>query len=253
MNIVGLYTLITREVLRMLRISIQSLIAPWIAAGLYIFIFGFIIGSRIDLIAGVRYIDFILPGIVMMNIITSAFTHSSSSVYLQRFTRSIEEILVAPLSYLEMIIGFSVGGILRGILVGLGVYVLALFFTTATITHFWLFIFYAVSIAAFFSFLGMLVGILSNHFEHLALLNTFVILPLIFLGGVFNSITMMPPVFQVFMRFNPFFYFVDGFRFAMIGIHESNLFIGAMVIVFLTLGCGFLVWHLFRIGYRIKV
>jgi len=251
-NAVGLYTLIEREIARMARVTIQSLITPWITATLYIFIFGSVVGSRIGLIVGRPYIDFVLPGIVMMNIVMSAFSQSSSSIYLQKFIHSIEEILVAPLSYLEIVIGFAVGGILRGLLVGLGVYVLALFFTTATIAHFWLFLAYALGVAMIFSFTGMLAGLLSNHFEHLALLNTFVIMPLIFLGGIFNSITMLPDKIQVFVRLNPFFYFVDGLRFSMIGVRESNAFVGALIIAFLIILLGALVWYCFKIGYRIK-
>lgn len=251
-NVIGFYTLVCREISRMLRVTIQSLVTPWITAVLYIFIFGSVVGPRIGLVANENYIDFVLPGIVMMNIVMSAFSQSSSSIYLQRFTRSIEEILTAPLSYLEIIIGFAVGGVLRGLLVGLGVYVLALFFTTATIAHFWLFFAYALGIAVIFSLTGMLAGLFSNHFEHLALLNTFVIMPLIFLGGVFNSITMLPETIQTFVRFNPFFYFVDGLRFAMIGVRESNAFAGALIIIFLIVSLASLVWYFFKIGYRIK-
>jgi len=184
----------------MFRVSIQSLVTPLITASLYIFIFGFVVGQRISLISGVAYIDFVLPGIVMMNIIMSSFSHTSSSVYLQRFLRSIDEILIAPFSYLEIIVGFAVGGIVRGIIVGLGVYFLALYFTAATIAHFWLFLFYSVSIAVIFSLLGMLVGLWSNHFEHLAILNTFLIMPLIFLGGVFTSVAMLPAKIQLFVK-----------------------------------------------------
>lgn len=251
-NWIGLYTLIKRNVLRMLRVSIQTLFTPWITATLYIFVFGLVVGARIGLIEGVSYIDFVLPGIVMMNIIMSSFGHTSSMVYMQRFTRSIEEILVAPFSYIEMIIGFAIGGIIRGLIVGLGVYALALLFTSATIEHFWLFLLYAISISIIFSFIGMIVGILSNHFEHLTILNTFVIMPFIFLGGVFNSVSMMPEAVQGFIKLNPFFYFVDGIRFAMIGISESNLLLGWVIIIFLIFISGFIVWYFFKTGYKIR-
>ena len=251
-NWIGLYTLIKRNVLRMLRVSVQTLFTPWITATLYIFVFGLVVGARIGDIEGVSYIDFVLPGLVMMNIIMSSFGHTSSIVYMQRFMRSIEEILVAPFSYMEMIIGFAIGGVIRGLIIGLGVYILALFFTSATIEHFGLFLVYAISISIIFSFVGMIVGILSNHFEHLTLLNTFVIMPFIFLGGVFNSISMMPEVIQGLIKLNPFFYFVDGIRFAMIGISESNLLIGATLITLLMFGSGFVVWYFFKTGYRIR-
>lgn len=252
MNIIGLNTLIAREIGRMFRVAIQTLVTPWISALLYIYIFGYVVGQRINLIGGVRYIDFVLPGLVMMNIISSSFAHTSSSVYFMRFVRFIEEILVAPLSYLEMIIGFVVGGVVRGIIVGLGVYIIAIFFTSASIEHFGLFLFYSVSIAIIFSLLGMLVGLWAKTFEQLIILNTFVILPLTFLGGVFNSIHMLPESIQRFTRANPFFYFVDGLRYAMIGIRESSSIIGLFIIALLIFGLGYLVWYLFKIGYRIR-
>ena len=124
MNIVGTWALIRRDITRMFRVSIQTLITPWITALLYIFIFGFVIGRRINLLPGVSYIDFVLPGIIMMNIIMSSFSQASSSLYFQRFMKSFEEILISPLSYFEIIIGFLAGGILRGLIVGLGVYVI---------------------------------------------------------------------------------------------------------------------------------
>lgn len=252
MNYIGLLTFVWREVSRMFRVSIQTLATPLVTAILYIFIFGSVVGRRIDLISGVTYIDFVLPGIVMMNIIMAAFSHTSTSIYFSRFIHSIEEILVSPLSYFEMILGFAIPGVVRGLVVGIGVYVLALYFTTATIEHFGLFMLYATTVALIFSLLGMLVGLFSNHFEHLAILNTFVIMPFIFLGGVFNSITMLPGKLQAIIRFNPFFYFVDGIRFAMIGIREANAGVGAGIIIVLVVVFGFMVWYLFKIGYRIK-
>jgi len=236
----------------MLRVSVQTLFTPWITAALYIFVFGSVVGKQIGLVNGFSYVDFVLPGIVMMNVIMSAFADASSNLFMQRFTRSIEEVLVAPFSYFEMIIGFAISGISRGFIVGLGVYVLALLFTGAGVEHMWLFLLYISSIAVIFSFIGMGVGIVSNHFEHLTLLNTFVIMPLIFLGGVFNSIAMLPVALRGVVKMNPFFYFVDGIRFSMIGVHESNLFVGAGVIVSLMLMSGFVVWYFFKTGYRIR-
>ncbi|MDA1334720.1 MAG: ABC transporter permease [bacterium] len=252
MNFIGLSTFVSREIGRMFRVWVQTLVTPWISALLYIFVFGEIVGSRIGDFAGVSYIDFVLPGLVMMNIIGSSFAHASSSVYFMKWIRSIDEILVAPLSYLEMILGFVIGGIVRGLVVGIGVYIVALLFTAATIDHLALFLLYSMSIAAVFSLLGMLVGLWAKSFEQLSLLNTFIIMPLTFLGGVFNSIHMLPEVMQKFTLINPFFYFVDGLRFAMIGIRESNVMGGAILIAVLVFGLGTLVWYLFKIGYRIK-
>lgn len=251
-NWIGLYTFISREVGRTFRAWVQNLGAPWSAALLYILIFGHIIGSRITAIHGVPYIDFVLPGIVMMNMMASAFSHASFSVFIMTWMRSIDELLVAPFSYLEMIVGFVVGGVMRAIIVGIGVYLMAIFFTSATIAHFWSMLFYAFFISVIFSFAGMLVALWSKTFEQLSLPTIFIITPLTFLGGVFNSIDMMPAALQWVVRLNPFFYFVDGLRYAMIGVRESNEFIGYAVIVVLTLGLGYLTWYLFKIGWRIR-
>lgn len=251
-NFVGLTTLILHDISRMFRVSIQSIFTPLIIAGLYIFIFGEIIGKRVGNIGGIPYIDFVLPGVILMNIIFSSFTQSSSSIFLQRFTRTIDEVLVSPLSYFEIIIGFAIGGVVRGLLVGLGTYAIALFFTSASVAHFLLFLFYAICIALIFSFLGMIIGLWSNHFEHLMVLSTFVITPLVFLGGVFHSVSMLPESMRTIARLNPFFYFVDGMRFSMIGFGEASLRVGIILTALLVLLFGAIAWRLFKIGYKIK-
>ncbi|OGZ45020.1 MAG: hypothetical protein A3J54_03180 [Candidatus Ryanbacteria bacterium RIFCSPHIGHO2_02_FULL_45_13b] len=253
MNVIGLWTFVRRELGRFSRVAVQTLITPWISALLYIFVFGRIVGSRIDNIGGVEYIDFVLPGILMMNIIMGAFMQTAFSLYFQRFARHIEEVLVAPLAYWEMIIGHIIGGVLRAVVVGVGIYIIAVLFSAASFTHIGLFIFYAVSVAILFSLIGLLIGLWAQSFEQLNILNTFVIMPLSFLGGMFNSITMLPMWLQKFVLFNPFFYFIDGIRYAMIGIREAHTGIGIFVIMGSLVVLGALLWHLFRIGYHIRV
>lgn len=252
MNLIGAYTLFARDLQRMFRLPFQTLFTPWVSALLYIFIFGEVVGRRIQSIGGVNYIDFVLPGIVMMNILTSAFSHGSASLFFMRFVRHIDEILVAPLSYAEMILAMVAGAVVRALVVGLGVYAIALLFTSATIAHFWLFLFYAVVASIIFSFLGLLVGLWAEHFEHLAILTTFVITPLTFLGGMFNTVDMLPSALQPIVRLNPFFYFIDAMRFSMIGIGEANPAIGAALIAVLLIFLGALTWYLFKIGYKIR-
>lgn len=253
MNVIGLWTFVRRELRRFSRVAVQTLITPWISALLYIFIFGRIVGSRIDSIGGVEYIDFVLPGILMMNIIMGAFMQTAFSLYFQRFARHIEEVLVAPLAYWEMIIGHIIGGVLRAMVVAVGIYVIAVLFSAASFMHVGLFVFYALSVAILFSLIGLLIGLWAQSFEQLNILNTFVIMPLSFLGGMFNSVSMLPPLLQKLVIFNPFFYFIDGIRYAMIGIHEANRGMGVVVILgSLAVLCG-LVWHLFRIGYHLRV
>lgn len=251
-NWIGLYTLVRRDVERMFRVATQTLVTPWISSLLYIFIFGKVVGSRIDLIAGVPYIHFVLPGILMMNVIASAFAHSSSSIYFQRFLRTIDEMLIAPLSHLEMIVAFTAGAVVRGIVVGGGIYVIAIFFGGAGIDHIGLFALYTISVSTIFALLGILVGLWASGFEQLNILNTFIIMPLSFLGGVFYSITMLPERAQLIAHWNPFFYFIDGIRYAMIGIRESNGAIGYAMIFGLMAIFGVLVHELFRRGWRLR-
>ncbi len=252
MNTIGLYTFIARETQRLTRVYVQTIFSPIINAVLYILIFGFVVGSRIGDFNGVRYIEFVLPGVLMLNLIGSAFSHSSTSLYMGRWTKSLEEILVAPLSYLEMVIGFVVSSVIRGLIVSAGIYLVAILFRAATITHVWWFLFYTVAVAIIFALLGLLVGLWANNFEQLTVLNTFLITPLTFLGGVFNSITMMPEKVQWVVRLNPFFYFVDGLRYSMIGVHEANTVVGLGIIGGLIVVLGALVWYLFSIGWRLR-
>lgn len=252
MNWIGLYTFIRREFLKMMRIITQTVVGPWISAVLYILVFGVVVGSRIDLIAGVRYIEFVMPGILMMQMLSSAFAHSSSSLYFARFVRSIEELLVAPLSHFEMMLGFLVGSIVRGLVVGVGIFIVAILFGAADIVHPILFLFYVIAISGIFGLLGMLVGLWAKGFEQLNLLNTFVITPFIFLGGVFYSIEMLPEKVQTIALWNPFFYFVDGIRFAMIGIREGSAIVGTTLIIGLLIVLGSLVWYLFTKGWRLR-
>ena len=252
MNSIGVFTFIRRELERLKRVGIQTLVTPWISALLYIVIFGEIVGRRIGVIAGVNYIDFVVPGLLMMNVMQSAFMHASSSLYFARFLRNIEEILTAPFSYGEIIASYLISGVLRAAIVGSGVYVIALFFTVATIYHFWLFLFYILAVSAVFSLAGLLVGLWAENFEQLSIPTTFVIMPLSFLGGMFNSIHMIPERFQMAVKLNPFFYFVDGIRYSMIGVSESNRWIGIAMIVMLLIVLGAWVWILFKRGYKIK-
>jgi len=251
-NWIGLYTFIRHEAYRFLRVGNQTLFTPWVSALLYIFVFGEIVGRRIGMIQGVSYIDFVIPGLVMMNVMQSSFTQAASSLYFQRFLRHIEEVLTAPLSYLEIIAGFIIAGMLRGLIVGLGVYVIALLLSIASIEHLFLFLFYVLSVSLVFSLAGLLAGLWADNFEQLALPTTYVIMPLTFLGGLFNSISMLPEKFQLFVRLNPFFYFVDGLRYAMVGVSESNRIAGAVLIFGLMFVLCTWVWILFKRGYKIR-
>lgn len=252
MNWVGLYTLLRKEVERVLRVAVQTIFSPLISATLYIFIFGYVVGSRIDLIAGVPYITFVFPGILMLNIISSSFEHTASSVFMGRFLKSIEEMLVAPFSHIEMVFGFVLAAVTRATILSLGVLGIGMLFGAVGLQNLWLFLFYAVSVSTIFAFIGMIVGLWAKSFEQFSLLNIFIIMPLSFLGGIFYSVAMLPESAQVVAYSNPFFYFIDGIRGAMIGVSEANSAIGVTLILTLVVALALLVIHLFRIGWRIR-
>lgn len=252
MNLIRLYAAASREVQRFSRIPIQTLISPWISATLYILVFGVIIGSRIQFLDDIHYIDFVFPGILMMQLVAGAFGQSSSSLYFHRWTRSIEEMLASPLSYFEMILGYVIGSVARAMAVGLGVYAIALLFTDATMDHFLLFLLYVVVIAVLFSLIGLLIGLWAEKFEHLTVLQTFVITPLIYVGGVFNTIDMLPESIHWLVRLNPFFYMVDGLRYAMISYSESSLVLGTSLLIGVTVGLFAVVVYLFKRGWKLR-
>ena len=252
MNTIGLWTFIKREFGRFSRVATQTIITPCISALLYIFVFGRVVGTHIPQIEGAEYIDFVLPGIITMNIIMAAFSQTAFSLYFQRFARHIEEVLVAPFAYWEMIIGYVLGGLLRAVTVGIGIYIIAVFFSAASFAHFGMFMFYALSVAILFSFIGLLIGLWAESFEQLNILNTFFIMPLSFLGGMFNSVSMLPPWLQTIVHWNPFFYFIDGVRYSMVNIREAHAGIGLLVIICSLVSTGVLVWYLFYKGYRLR-
>ena len=210
------------------------------------------VGGRIALIGGHPYIEFVLPGILMMNTISGSFMSTAFAIYLGKLQGSIQEVLVAPLSYFEMALGYITAAVLRGVIVGLGVYLIAIFFTTATVVNLWSFLYFLVVTSLLFATLGAMVGLWAQSFEHINIPNTFILLPLSFLGGVFHSAKLLPPLLAQITYLNPIFYMVNGIRGSMIGISDVSSFSAALLLAALTVIS--LVWceHLFRIGYRLR-
>ena len=251
-NWIGLYTMLRREVKRTLRVVVQTLVAPTVSAALYIFIFGTVIGSRISDFAGVPYIRFVFPGVLMLSIINASFASASSALYFMRFTRGIEEILITPFSYLEMLIGFVGSAVVRALMVAFLILFVGLGFGAVSLVHPLGFVFYVSAISAIFAMLGIVVALWAESFEQLQVLNTFFITPMTYLGGIFYSITMLPPLAASITRFNPFFYFANGIRSSMIGYTEADPTLGIVIISTLVIGLGILVTQLFKRGWKIR-
>lgn len=251
-NWIGIGTFIRREVQRTFRVVIQTLVAPVISAALYIFIFGTIIGGAIDEIGGAPYITFVFPGILMLSIINASFASASSALYFMRFTRGIEEILIAPFSYIEMIFGFVFAAVIRSLMVAFLIIIVGILFGAVTLQSPLAFVFYVSAVSAIFALLGIIIALWAEGFEQLQMLNTFVITPFTYLGGIFYSLTMLPDLAKQITLLNPFFYFINGIRHSMIGISEADPTLGLGVILVLLCGLGTLVVYLFKIGWKIR-
>jgi ABC-2 type transport system permease protein len=253
-NWIGLWTIIRREWSRVLRVPIQAFLAPWISALLFIFIFGFVVGGNIRQIGGHRYIEFVLPGVLMLNVVNAAFLQATSQIYFQRFLRYIEETLVSPLSYVEMIIGSLAMTIVRSVVTALGILLIGAAFGATSVDHIPEFLFWVVGVAVIFGLLGIIVGLWAKNFEQLTMLNVFFITPLSMVGGVFNTMSMLPPWMKWIAWGNPFYYLVNGIRHAMIGYTDGVdlLPIGVAVTLGLMAVMGVTVWRLFSVGYGLR-
>ncbi len=251
-NWIGIWTFVRKGVKRTFRVAVQTLLAPVISATLYIFIFGTVIGSRIDSVAGVPYISFVFPGVLMLSVINASFSSASSSLFFLRWGRGLEEILIAPLSYSEMIVGLLAESLARALMVAFLILGVGALFGAVQLQSPLAFVGYVLSIATIFGSLGLLVALWAESFEQLQVVNTFMITPLTYLGGIFYSVTFLPSLAAQITLFNPFFYFVDGIRSSMIGYSEANTAVGLLVISGLVIMLLGLTQYLFRIGWKIR-
>lgn len=234
-NYVALTTLLKKEVLRFLRIWTQTLLPPAITMSLYFLIFGKFIGSQINNIEGFAYIQFIVPGLVMMSIMTSAYANSASSFFLTKFNKSIEELLVSPMPNILILLGFMMGGTLRGILVGLTVLIISLCFTHVPIAHPFIVFSMAVLSAMVFSLGGLINAVYAKRFDDISFIPTFVLTPLTYLGGVFYSIHQLSPLWRSLSMFNPVLNMVDTFRYGVLGISDLGPWYGFGLVGFFFL------------------
>ncbi len=252
-NWIGFAALTRREVLRFFVVWSQTLVPPLISSLLFIFVFGFSIGRNLNVsVGGVNYLQFIVPGLVMMHLIESSYANTSSSLFISRWHNIIQEILVSPLSYFEMVLALLIGGVTRGLLVGTGVYGVSLIFTRFAFHNPFVVIYFFVMIPVIFSLLGLLVGLWAEGFEKLSLWSTFVLMPLIYFGGVFHNLQMVPGPLKILTHFNPIFYWVSGLRYGMVGVSDVSVKSCMALAALVAVGLFILVERLFRIGYKLR-
>lgn len=250
---VGFRALVGREIQRFLSVFGQTILPPVVSSFLYIFIFGFSIGRSLQEVSGVSYLEFLVPGLIMMYLIEGSYGNTSSSLFVSRWASHIQEILVTPLSYLEMVMAILIGGLVRSVITGFGVYLVSLIFVRFPVYNFWIVLYFLVFVSLGFSSVGILVGLIAEEFEHISMWTTFVIEPLIFFGGVFHSLAMVPPILKVITVANPIFYMVNGLRYGMLGVTDANIFLcmGIVFVFFMALFLSSV--YLFKIGYKLRV
>jgi ABC-2 type transport system permease protein len=251
-NWIGLFTIVRREATRMLRVPIQAFVAPWISALLFIFIFGYVVGGRIASIGGHRYLEFVLPGILLMNIVNASFLQSSSAIYFARFLHFIEETLVSPLSYVEMIVGNLAVVVVRSTVTAIGILLIGLAFGATHVESIPGFLFWVVAVSCIFGLLGIIIGLWAKSFEQLNVLIVFFITPLSMVGGVFNTVGMLPGWLRWLAFANPFFYFTNGLRGAMLGLDETPPGLGIGLTLALLAVMAGTVWRLYSKGYGLR-
>ncbi len=224
-NLVAFHTIARREVVRILRIWTQTLIPPAITMTLYFLIFGKLIGARIGDMGGYGYMEFIVPGLVMMSIIQNAYGNISSSFFGAKFGRHVEELLVSPAPAWVVLAGYVAGGVLRGLMVGVIVFAIAMIFTRVHVPHPWVMLSSMLLGATIFSLAGFVNAVYAKKFDDIAIVPTFILTPLTYLGGVFYSITLLPEWAQSATYANPIFYMVNAFRYGLLGASDVPLWV----------------------------
>jgi ABC-2 type transport system permease protein len=245
-------TLWRREVNRFMKIKKQTLGAPLLETFLYISVFGAALGSRIDKLHGIDYVVFVIPGLIMMAWSTNAFANNSSSILQQKFQGAIQDQLSSPASPLELLLAFSLGGFMRGLIVAGLTFIASSFLVDLPIDHILVLVPSLFLVGFFFSQLGVLIGVRAEQFDDVAFAQTFVLQPLIFLGGVFYSATLLPEPFQTLTHFNPIFYMINLVRYGFVGFTEVSIALSLLALTAATAALFLVNLRLFTTGYRLR-
>lgn len=252
MNIYAIKAIYKFEMARTWRTLMQSIASPIISTSLYFIVFGAAIGSRMGEIEGVNYGAFIIPGLIMLSLMTESISNASFGIYLPKFSGTIFEVLSAPVSYIEIIIGYVGAAATKSVILGVLILITARFFIPYDVEHpIWMFGFLILT-AVTFSLFGFIVGVWADGFEKLQIIPLMIVTPLTFLGGTFYSIKMLPPIWQKITLFNPVVYLVSCFRWSFYGVADVNVVVSfGMTLLFLAI-CIVIVWWIFKTGYKLK-
>ena len=251
-NWVGFYTLYRKEIKRFFNVSTQTLLAPAITTVLFYIIFTIALGRNLVQINSVSFSEFLAPGLICMAALQNAFANTSSSLLISKVQGNIVDILMPPMSEVELTLAFSLGGITRGIVVGFVVALTIYTFVPIGIYSFFHIIYFALSSTMFLSLLGIFCGVWSQKFDHMAGITNFVITPLTFLSGTFYSINSLPELWQKIALFNPIFYMIDGLRYGFLGINDGNIYTGMLMLAIFNLIAISICMLVFKKGYRLR-
>ena len=249
---IRLFTLVRREVTRFMKIKRQTLGAPMLETFLYISVFGAALGSRIDKLHGFDYVVFIVPGLIMMAWAMNAFSNNASSILQQKFQRAIDDQLASPASPLQLLLAFSLGGFLRGMIVSTITFTAAALLVSIPVEHVLVLIPSLFLVGFFFAQIGVLIGVRAEQFDDISFYQTFLLTPLIFLGGVFYSATLLPEPFETLTQFNPVYYMIGLVRYGFLGYSESNIPIALALLTLATFALFAVNLRLFTTGYKLR-
>lgn len=251
-NWIGLYTLYRKEVRRFLSVGTQTILAPMVTTLLFLAIFVLAMGHAVDLVGNVPYMEFLAPGLIMMSMTQNAFANTASSLMIAKTQGNIVDLLMPPLTAFEITLGLALGGLTRGIVVGLATALAIWIFVPLHISHFPALIFYVVMANLMLSQLGIITGIYAEKFDHMAAMTNFIITPLAFLSGTFYSIERLPDFGKILAHLNPFFYMIDGFRYSLIDHADGSLLLGAVTLILINLALLAFNYLSFEHGKRMK-
>lgn len=249
---VALKTITTKEFLRFIRIWIQTVLPPAITVVLYFIIFGQLIGSQIGDIDGYKYMDYIVPGLILMSVITNSYSNVVSSFFSAKFHRSIEELIVSPVPNAIILIGFVMGGVFRGVIVGIVVTGVAMFFSDFQIHNIFITVFVFILTSILFALAGFINAVYAKSFDDISIIPTFVLTPLTYLGGIFYSIKMLPEFWQDVSLLNPILYMINAFRYGLLGVSDIDLTSAFVIIILFITALFFFSLRLLNRGIGIK-
>ena len=252
MNFRSIQAIYIFEMTRFFRTLLQSFVSPVISTCLYFVVFGAAIGGRIDAVEGINYIAFIVPGLIMLSVMTQAVSNASFGIYFPKFIGTIYEVLSAPINFLEIVVGYVGAAASKALFIGLVILATSLFFVDIEIIHPIIMILFLVFTCISFSLLGFILGVWANNFEQLQLVPLLIITPLVFLGGSFYSISMLPKFWQVVSLFNPVVYLISGFRWAFYDHSDVSIITSLVAITVFTGFCIFVIFIIFKTGWRLR-